>query len=121
MPGSLVLSLFLDLSFLFFLSFFPYHTEDSPSYQINELLSSLEANQGLDLSSLPPVYFIVDHIPTSLLPSLYDRMDAVVIPSRGEGWGRPHVEAMAMGLPLIATNWSGPTEYSSPSPSLPSS
>ena len=34
-----------------------------------------------------------------------------VLPSRGEGWGRPHVEAMAMGLPVIATNWSGPTEY----------
>jgi glycosyltransferase involved in cell wall biosynthesis len=26
---------------------------------------------------------------------------------RGEGWGRPHVEAMAMGLPIIATNWCG--------------
>ncbi|RYQ92284.1 hypothetical protein Ahy_B09g098468 isoform A [Arachis hypogaea] len=30
---------------------------------------------------------------------------------RGEGWGRPLVEAMAMSLPVIATNWSGPTEY----------
>ena len=29
---------------------------------------------------------------------------------RGEGWGRPHVEAMACGLPVIATNWSGNTE-----------
>lgn len=29
----------------------------------------------------------------------------------GEGWGRPHVEAMSMGLPIIATNWSGPTEF----------
>ncbi|PNH03657.1 hypothetical protein TSOC_010261 [Tetrabaena socialis] len=37
--------------------------------------------------------------------------DAFVLPSRGEGWGRPHVEAMAMGLPLIATNWSGITAY----------
>ena len=37
--------------------------------------------------------------------------DAFVLPSRGEGWGRPHVEAMAMGLPLLATNWSGPTAY----------
>lgn len=34
-----------------------------------------------------------------------------VIPSRGEGWGRPHVEAMSCGVPVIATNWSGPTAY----------
>ena len=27
---------------------------------------------------------------------------------------RPHVEAMAMGLPLIATDWSGPTEFMTP-------
>ena len=34
-----------------------------------------------------------------------------MLPSRGEGWGRPHVEAMSMGLPLLATNWSGITAY----------
>ena len=45
------------------------------------------------------------------LPALYAAVGAFVLPSRGEGWGRPHVEAMAMGLPVIATNWSGPTEY----------
>ena len=30
-----------------------------------------------------------------------------MIPTRGEGWGRPQIEAMAMGLPVISTNWSG--------------
>ncbi|KAI6676650.1 hypothetical protein NL676_037446 [Syzygium grande] len=42
---------------------------------------------------------------------MYKAADAFVLPSRGEGWGRPLVEAMAMSLPVIATNWSGPTEY----------
>lgn len=45
------------------------------------------------------------------LPSLYRSASAFVLPSHGEGWGRPHVEAMSMGLPLIATNWSGPTAF----------
>jgi glycosyltransferase involved in cell wall biosynthesis len=35
----------------------------------------------------------------------------LVIPSSGEGWGRPHVEAMSCGRPVVATNWSGPTAY----------
>lgn len=30
---------------------------------------------------------------------------------RGEGWGRPAMEAMAMARPVITTNWSGPTAY----------
>jgi len=50
-------------------------------------------------------------IPTELLPNLYAAANVFVLPSRGEGWGRPHVEAMSMELPIIATNWSGPTEF----------
>jgi glycosyltransferase involved in cell wall biosynthesis len=42
-------------------------------------------------------------------PRFYKAGDAVVLPTRGEGWGRPQVEAMAMGLPVISTNWSGIT------------
>lgn len=34
-----------------------------------------------------------------------------MLPTRGEGWGLPIVEAMSMGLPTIATNFSGPTAY----------
>ena len=74
-------------------------------------------------------------MPLRRLPSLYAAADAFVLhaaggghagrerwakerceqvlPSRGEGWGRPHAEAMAMGLPVIATNWSGPTAFMS--------
>lgn len=45
------------------------------------------------------------------LASLYRRADVLLAPTRGEGWGRPHVEAMASATPVIATNWSGPTAY----------
>ena len=34
-----------------------------------------------------------------------------VIPSHGEGWGRPHMEAMACGTPVVFTNWSGPVAF----------
>lgn len=45
--------------------------------------------------------------------------DAMVLPSRGEGFGLCGLEAMATGLPLIATAWSGPAEYLDPSDCLP--
>lgn len=46
-------------------------------------------------------------------------LDAFVLPSRGEGFGLCGLEAMATGLPTIATNWSGPAEYLDPADSFP--
>ncbi|EKX50468.1 hypothetical protein GUITHDRAFT_67024, partial [Guillardia theta CCMP2712] len=50
---------------------------------------------------------------------LYASSDVMVLPTRGEGWGLPIVEAMAMELPVIVTNFSGPTEYLTESNSYP--
>jgi GT2 family glycosyltransferase len=43
--------------------------------------------------------------------SLYRSADCFVLPTRGEGWGMPVLEAMACGLPAIATAWSGPADF----------
>jgi glycosyltransferase involved in cell wall biosynthesis len=59
---------------------------------------------------------VMDH---DELLGLLRQMDAFVLPSRGEGFGLCGLEAMSTGLPLIATNWSGPTEYLDPADSFP--
>jgi glycosyltransferase involved in cell wall biosynthesis len=46
-------------------------------------------------------------------------LDVFVLPSRGEGFGLCALEAMSTGLPLIATNWSGPADYLDPADSYP--
>lgn len=43
--------------------------------------------------------------------SLYKSADCFVLPTRGEGWGQPALEAMACGLPVIATGWGGIAEF----------
>ena len=58
-----------------------------------------------------PAVRLVERVPQAQLPAIFAGAHAFVLPSRGEGWGRPHVEAMASGIPVIATNWSGPTAF----------
>ena len=43
--------------------------------------------------------------------SLYASADCYVLPSRGEGFGRPYLEAASMGLPVIATGWGGQLDF----------
>ena len=45
------------------------------------------------------------------MPTLYRSADCFVTATRGEGWGMPILEAMACGLPTIATNWSSQTDF----------
>jgi GT2 family glycosyltransferase/glycosyltransferase involved in cell wall biosynthesis len=56
------------------------------------------------------IHFIHNQeIPHVQLAALYRSADCFVAPSHGEGWGMPLVEAMACGLPAIATDWGGHT------------
>jgi len=50
-------------------------------------------------------------IPENELATLYHRSNVFVLPSKGEGWGLPLIEAAASGLPIITTMWSGHTEF----------
>jgi glycosyltransferase involved in cell wall biosynthesis len=76
-----------------------------------EILFRIERNLGVPLEKTPPVLLVPGFIPNRDLPRLYTSAECFVLPSRGEGWGRPYVEALSSGTPVIATRWSGQMDF----------
>ncbi len=61
---------------------------------------------GRSRADVAPIVILGDRVAGRDLPALYSMANAFVLPTRGEGWGRPFMESMACGVPVIATNWS---------------
>lgn len=84
-------------------------------YPLTEIHAQADAHlketTGKGLESYPNIHIWEERIPAGEMPRLYQAVQAYVTPTRGEGWGRPLMEAMAVGLPTIATAWSGVTEF----------
>lgn len=82
---------------------------DAPA--IHAAIAARIAATGLDPERVPDIVLIDDLLGAGAMASLYAACDVVVAPTRGEGWGRPLMEAMALGRPAIATAWSGPGAF----------
>jgi glycosyltransferase involved in cell wall biosynthesis len=67
----------------------------------------------------PRVVYRGGRVEDDELLALLGELDACVLPTRGEAFGLCGLEAMATGLPLIATGWGGPADYLDPADSLP--
>jgi glycosyltransferase involved in cell wall biosynthesis len=69
------------------------------------------ASRGTSRSDVAPIIVLERPLSFDELPRLYASADVFVSASRGEGWGRPMMEAMACRLPTVATGWSGNLEF----------
>jgi glycosyltransferase involved in cell wall biosynthesis len=64
-----------------------------------------------DPNKMPHVVVITHVVSDDDLVMLYRSCDAFVLPSRGEGWGLPIMQAMALAKPTITTRHSGMLEF----------
>lgn len=66
---------------------------------------------GVAPEDRPAVLLLEEPLSEDDMPRLYRAADAFVLPTRGEGWGLPLMEAMAAGLPVIATRWGAHLDF----------
>jgi len=64
------------------------------------------ANKKLPNIIINEKFVTYDEVPNHLRNA-----DCLVSPTMGEGFGLPGLQSMAVGTPIIITNWSGTTEY----------
>jgi FkbM family methyltransferase len=81
--------------------------KERPAVAIEALFDRL----GIAPAERPTLILLEAPIPEDDMPRLYRAADAFVLPTRGEGWGLPLMEAMASGLPTIATGWGGHLDF----------
>lgn len=90
------------------------------SADLNKVFNSFAVKKiGRPMAALAPVVWLQQEVSKHELRALYLSADVFVLPSRGEGWCLPCAEALAAGVPLIVTNFSGPSSYLSPDHSYP--
>lgn len=88
------------------------YAKDRPAADLMpELIWLVEREAGIPLEKAPPIILLTGLIPNADIPRLYATADAFVLPTRGEGYGRPFAEALSSGCPVIATRWSGQLDF----------
>ncbi|MHB1787243.1 MAG: glycosyltransferase family 4 protein, partial [Acidimicrobiales bacterium] len=91
---------------------FPRSGWDGDASQImDSVIDDFLGSLGTQRSDVAHIEVVNRALSLAEMPSLMNAADVYVSPSRGEGWGRPLLEAMSCGLPVIATRWSGNLEF----------
>jgi len=84
---------------------------------VHELRKRIEMIKGMiDSKNLPNIYILDGDLSDEEMNSLYNhpKVKAHLSFTRGEGFGRPLLEACVSGKPIIASNWSGHLDFLHP-------
>ena len=90
-------------------TFWRFPLERSREY-IHNAINKIKAGYR-DRRTFPKILVWFDVMNEDIMPNFYKSFDCYVMPTRGEGFGLPFLEAMACGVPTIGPKWGGNTDF----------
>ena len=92
------------------------HTSTTSILDRERMLDKIEQVRSTVKGALPNIYLIHGEVDDAEINELYNhsKVKAFVSLTKGEGFGRPFLEFSVIGKPIIASNWSGHTDFLKP-------
>lgn len=78
---------------------------------VKHTINQVKQGMALPTNQWPPVYIITEVMSDEDIYRLHKTGDVYVSSSRGEGWGVPQFESMAMGNVLVSHSWGGLNDF----------
>ncbi len=82
-------------------------TFPNPHNRIEDLIQEQQSNN----KKYPEIELVNKDLDDAYIVDLYQKSNALVAPSRGEGYGLPMAEAMLFDLPVITTGYGGQIDF----------
>lgn len=95
------------------------HYDSSSKFLDNIKAYIAELRKKCGIGEYPEVQILSQMLDADEMAGFYTSLDCYVSTTRGEGWNLPMSEAMACGVPCVATNWSAHTEFMNTSNGYP--
>ena len=87
------------------------YVEDDRGESLQRVVSKAATRMGASRAKMAPVTCIDETMPADRIPGFMKSFDAYVSPHRSEGFGLNVWHAMALGVPVIATDYGGTTDF----------
>jgi glycosyltransferase involved in cell wall biosynthesis len=82
--------------------------DDPAGHQIIPMIQQLRLNGFV---GVPENMAVGKGVPDEQLNLYYNAFDVFTLPTGGEGWGLPILEAMSAGCPVLVTDYSAHVQY----------
>jgi len=81
---------------------------------VSQTIQSIKKDMGMEAQDPPYIYLVHGAMDSEDIARLYRSADSFLLPSLGEAWGMPLIEAAASELPIITTGGTGAEAFLNP-------